>query len=127
MKYSKYSLVFLVFLLTCVGCTTSVADLNSLPQSSLRTHAILKGQAGSLNDRFLGADKEIILSAFGKPRKTSREPYPYRIDPSCKGKDCAEDYSDEIWFYEFKGKFESGWEAYSLYVYFKNEKVVRIR
>lgn len=123
----NYFLALLVFFLTCVGCAHSVADLNSLAQSSLRTHAILKEQARSLDDKFLGAEKEVILAALGKPRKMLREPSPYRIDPLCKGKNCVVDYSDEIWFYEFKGKFESGWEVYSLYVYFKNEKVVRIR
>jgi|GEM_PF-5866694 len=123
----NYFLALLIFSLTCAGCAPSAAGLNSMAQNALRTHAILKEQARDLDQKFLGADKEAVLAAFGKPRKMSQEPYPYRIDPSCIGKDCVTDYSDEIWFYEFKGKFESGWEAYSLYVYFKNEKVVRIR
>ncbi len=123
----NYFPVLLAFFLTCVGCAPSAAGLNSMAQNALRTHAILKGQARSLNDKFVGADKEAILAAFGKPYRTSREPSPYYVDPACSGKNCVSDYSDEIWFYEFKGKFESGWEAYSLYVYFKNEKVVRIR
>lgn len=123
----SYLLILLIFFLTCIGCAPSVADLSSLAQSGLRTHAILREQARDLDQKFFGADKEAIWGAFGKPHKMSQEPYPYRLDPSCRGKDCTVDYSDEIWFYEFKGKFESGWEVYSLYVYFKDEKVVRIR
>lgn len=120
--------IIILFLSFCfVGCSTSSADLNKIAQDSIKNNQVLKEQSFTLDSQYLGVDKEKILSVFGKPRKKSNEPYPYKLDVNCKGKDCQQGYSDEIWFYEFKRKFSSAWEAYSVYVYFKEDKVVRIR
>jgi hypothetical protein len=110
-----------------MGCSTSSADLNKIAQDSLKINQELRGQASVLNSEYVDSNKETILSVFGKPQKIYNEPAPYRLDLNCKEKDCLKGYSDEQWFYEFKRKFSSGWEAYSVYVYFKNDIVVRIK
>lgn len=118
-------ILFLLFL--NISCTASSADLNKMAQDSLIINGELKEQASVLNSKFIGSDKATIITALGKPKKKSFEPYPYRLDLNCQGNNCKRGYSDEIWFYEFKRKFTSGWEGYSVYVYFKEGKVVRIK
>lgn len=121
----KITILFLFFAL--LGCSSSSADLNKIAQGSLKINQELREQASVLDSKYVGADKEAILSVLGKPKKILKEPAPYRLDVNCKEKDCQKGYSDEQWFYEFKKKFSIGWEAYSIYVYFKDDKVVRIK
>ena len=123
----RYKSIILFLFFGLVGCSASSADLNKIAQDSLKINQELREQSVTLDSQYVGSDKETILSVFGKPRKKSNEPYPYKLDVNCKGKDCPQGHSDEIWFYEFKKKFPSGWEAYSTYVYFKEGRVVRIR
>ncbi len=123
----RYKIIILFFFFGLMGCLASSADLNKIAQDSLKINQELREQAIVLDSKYVGADKEAILAVLGKPRKTVNESAPYKLDVNCKGKDCPTGYSDEQWFYEFKRKFSSGWEAYSVYVYFKEGKVVRIR
>jgi hypothetical protein len=123
----SYRLILTVALILILGCSSSSADLNKIAQDSIKSNKELKEYASTLDNKYLGVNKETIIAIFGKPRKKSNEPYPYKLDINCYGKNCAEGHSDEIWFYEFKRKSSSGWEAYSVYVYFKENVVVRIR
>jgi len=123
----SYRIILTMALFSVLGCATSSADLNKIAQDSIRANQELKEQAANLDSKYVGADEDAILNALGKPRSKSNEPYPYKLDPNCYGKDCEQGYSDEIWFYEFKRKSSSGSEVYSVYVYFKGNKVVRIR
>ena len=113
--------------LTIFGCVASSADLNKMAQDALQEKEVLNEESAALDQKFLGTDRDTIRSAFGKPREISYEPYPYSLDRHCRGSRCEGGVSDEIWFYQFKKRFSSGWVAYSLYVYFKDGKVVRIR
>lgn len=117
----------LVLSLLIIGCSASLTDLNTDVQSSLKINEQLKQNVTALDEKFWGADKNTILAALGKPRRKSLEPYPYKLNPFCQGNNCEKGFSDEIWFYAFKKKFSTGWEVYSVYVYFKNDKVVRVR
>lgn len=122
-----YKTVLIVILFSALGCTSSSADLNRIAQESIRENQELKRQAADLESDYLGVDEVAISNALGKPKNKSNEPYPYKIDPDCYGRDCEQGYSDEIWFYEFKRKTSSGIEFYTVYIYFRNGKVVRIR
>ncbi len=119
--------IFLFLCLTIFGCAASSADLNKMAQDAFKVKKELNLQASSLDLEFIGADRDRIRSALGEPRKILHEPSPYSLDRNCRGSHCEGGVSDEIWFYEFKREFSSGWEAYSVYVYFKEGKVVRIR
>jgi len=120
-------IILALVLFSVLGCTTSSADLNRIAQDSIRENQEWKQHTADLDSKYLGADEVVIINAFGKPENKSNEPYPYKLDPNCYGKDCEKGYSDEIWFYEFKRKTSSGTEFYSVYVYFKDGKVVRVR
>ena len=122
-----YRIFILLFFFGLVGCSASSADLNKIAQDALLTKEEMRGRSAYLDKKFLGADKNAILEFFGKPRNKSIEPYPYLVNPNCSEKNCEKEYSDEIWFYEFKKKAVGGWEFYSVYVYFKDGKVVRVR
>jgi len=119
--------VFLILSITILGCAASSADLNRMAQDAFTVSKELNSQSAALDLEFNGVDRDTIRSALGKPRKISYEPYPYSLDRNCRGSHCEGGFSDEIWFYTFKKKFPSAWEAYSVYVYFKEGKVVRIR
>ena len=117
----------LILSLTIFGCAASSVDLNKMAQDAFKVKKELNLQASALDLEFAGADRDTIRSALGKPKKMLNEPSPYSLDRNCRGSHCEGGVSDEIWFYEFKRKFPSGWEYYTVYVYFKDGKVVRIR
>jgi len=124
LRLSKLCLVFTLLLSS--GCSwIALLDTSNKPISNTncdkKLQKVLKEETVSWNSQYIGFTKEKINSELGKPKKVIRERWPYELN----GK---ESHADEVWFFEFVKYVSScGKYAYSVYVYFKNGKVVFIR
>lgn len=85
-----------------------------------------KIQAATLDAQLFGLDRDDVVQVLGNPGEKRNKPYPYFVNSNCTKLGCEEKWADEIWFYEFFYKDQTGRHIYSINVYFINGKVVRI-
>lgn len=119
----QWIFVFL-FIFSNISCAS--ADGTDFQKSKKWTEA-KQMEKNILDSKYVGFTKEDFIKDFGKPKKVLKETSPYPLDANCYAGDCPSGVSDELLVYEFSERTERGITFFTLFVYLKDGKVVRIR
>lgn len=118
-------LILLVFMM-CTNCTSMSASSIDDFKKAKQLNDTVKIQANDLDVKYVNSSKESIVAELGRPYEVIHKKFPYAVDKNCHEKGCPMGKSDEVWIYQFRDNSQKGIHSYEIWVYIKEDKIMRI-
>jgi hypothetical protein len=117
--------IILIFMICPNGFTMGASQIGDFKKAKQR-HEVQKLRAEVLEEKYRNLPKEDIVAELGKPSEIIKKEFSYFTDSNCHKNGCPEGRSDEVWIYDFKISDERGLNFSQIWVYIKEDKIVKV-